>query len=249
MKRMKIVKPDGLLQLGDFAHPHEKHQKLADLFNRGAKHTIHAIGNHDLDHGHTKEQCVKSWGMPGRYYTKDIEGLRLIVLDGNDKGSPTYSKHGGYHSYVAPEQQKWLQKQLEESDMPIMVVSHQPLAGRIEIDNAKEIRKIISAQSDKVILCMNGHSHVDQQLSIDGVTYLHINSASYYWLGGKVRTAKYKDPLYAEMIIDPKKKEIRIKGISSDWLMGTPDDVGYFKGDNAKLKENVVPKIRDRKLG
>ncbi|MDG2389310.1 MAG: metallophosphoesterase [Planctomycetaceae bacterium] len=248
MRDMDKFGPDALLQLGDFAHPIKKFQKIADTFNAGADVAIHAIGNHDLDFSHTREDCVKAWGMPNRYYTKTVNDLRIIVLDGNDKGSPTHSRHGGYASYIGPDQQKWLAEQLSGSDSAVLIVSHQPLAGRIEIDNAKEIQTIISRHKDKVILCLNGHSHVDQQIDVNGVTYLHCNSASYFWLGGMVRLAKYKDPLYATMTIDPKKKEIRIDGIRSSWLSGTPEDAKFFTGKNAGLEKIVVPEIRNRIL-
>ena len=47
---------------------------------------MHVIGNHDTDAGFTKDNCIDVWGMPGRYYAKNIEGLQLLVLDGNDGG-------------------------------------------------------------------------------------------------------------------------------------------------------------------
>lgn len=248
MRQMNVFAPDGLVQLGDFAYPNEKHQKIADRFNQASEFTVHAIGNHDLDHALTREDCIKAWGIPARYYTRTVKGLRIIVLDGNDKGSPTHSHHGGYPSYIGPEQQDWLEKQLAGSSSPIMIVSHQPLAGRSAIDNAEQLQRIISRHREKVLLCINGHSHVDQQLQVDGVTYLHVNSASYFWLGGKVRLAKYKAPLFAQMTIDPTNKRITVEGVQSEWLSETPEDAEYFTGKNEGLQDIVVPEIRDRQL-
>lgn len=248
MRDMEVTSPDGLLQLGDFAYPNQRFQKFADAFNAGADVTIHAIGNHDLDHSLTRQDCMKAWGILNPYYTRMVKGLRMIVLDGNEKGSPTHSLHGGYPSYIGIDQQEWLEQQLTASDGPVMIVSHQPLAGRSAIDNAQDLQTIIYRHRDKVILCINGHSHVDQQIDIDGVTYLHCNSASYFWLGGKVRLAKYKDPLYATMTIDPKEKRIKVEGVQSTWLSGTPEDAGFFTGENKGLEKIVVPEIRDRVL-
>ena len=42
---MKLVKPDGLMQLGDFAYPNKAHQKIADDFNDSTDFAIHTIGN------------------------------------------------------------------------------------------------------------------------------------------------------------------------------------------------------------
>lgn len=247
LREMKKVRPDGLIQMGDFAHPNKKHQKYVDRFNKAHKNVIHAIGNHELDHGLTREDAKKSWGIPGYYYSKDIEGIKVIVLDGNDRGSPTYKSHGGYHSYIGKEQQEWLSKELEAAESPVLIISHQPLAGRIAVDNAEEMQKLLLPHQDKILLCLNGHSHVDQHLEINGINYLHINSASYYWLGGKVRLAPYKDPLFTTMTIDSKKGTISFTSSISKWAKGTPEDAGYFKdGKNKDLKEIVVPKISAR---
>ena len=247
LAEMKKEKPNALIQLGDFAHPNEKCKPSVDAFNKAHKHAFHTIGNHDIkDHGFTRADCKKFWGIPDPYYTKDVDGLRIIVLDGNEKGSPTHK--GGYPSYIGKDQQKWLERKLKNSTKPVLIVSHQPLAGRIAVDNAKEMQALLSKYSDKIILCINGHSHVDQLLTIDDISYLHINSASYYWLGGRVRLAEYKDPLFATISIDPHKKEITIKGVASTWKKGTPEDVDYFKGNNAKLKGIVVPKISNRTI-
>lgn len=248
MKDMAKQKPDGMIQLGDFAYPNGKHQAIVDTFNAGAKVTIHAIGNHDLDHSHTRKDCINSWGIPASYYTRNVKWLKIVVLDGNDKGSPTHATHGGYPSYIGNDQTSWLEKQLKIAESPVLIVSHQPLAGRSAVDNAKEIQAILSKHKGKIFLCINGHSHVDQKIEINGVTYLHINSASYFWLGGKARLAKYTDPLYAIMTLDPNSKMIEIQGVESSWLNKNPKDLNYFTGKNADAQNIVVPKIRNRDL-
>ena len=42
---------DGLIQLGDFAFPNDKHQVYADKFNAAHDQTIHVIGNHEFEYG------------------------------------------------------------------------------------------------------------------------------------------------------------------------------------------------------
>ena len=90
-KAMRALKPDGVIQMGDFAYPQEKHQKFVDAFKGLSEHPIHAIGNHELDHRCTREDARRSWGIPANYYSKEVGGLKIIVLDGNDRGSPTYT--------------------------------------------------------------------------------------------------------------------------------------------------------------
>jgi Icc protein len=81
-----------------------------NLFNQAHTRPLYVIGNHDTDAGFTKDNCIDKWGIPSRYYARDIEGLQLLVLDGNDAGSPTYK--GGYVSYVGKEQVEWLKEQI-----------------------------------------------------------------------------------------------------------------------------------------
>ena len=179
---MQVRRPDAIMQLGDFAYPNTKNRRVIDLFNQAHKTSLHVIGNHDTDAGHSKQQCLDVWEVPGRYYMTTVGGIQFLVLDGNDAGSPTYQ--GGYPSYVGKEQINWLKEQLTSLDGPIIVACHQPLAGAWAVDNAREIQAILSAASDKVLLALNGHSHIDDAVRVDGVTYLHINSASYQWVGG-----------------------------------------------------------------
>ncbi|MGB0991217.1 MAG: metallophosphoesterase family protein [Akkermansiaceae bacterium] len=248
LKEMKTVKPDALAQLGDFAFPDAAHQKYADQFNAAHDVTLHAIGNHDLDKGLKKSDCIKAWDIPARYYTKDVNGIRIIVLDGNDKGSPTYKSHGGYHKYIAKEQRDWLADQLGKANIPVLVLSHQPMAGPGEVDNGAEMRALFSQHKSKIIACINGHAHIDHHIESGGVNYLHLNSASYYWLGGKVRLAAYKDPLYATITIDAQASTLTVEGKKSTWEKGTPEDVNYFKGKRADWKQFVHPEISSRNI-
>src|SRR5690606_14561705 len=78
---MQTGKPDCILQMGDFAYPNAENQPLADEFNAAHPLSLHVIGNHDTDANHTKEACITRWKMPARYYTKDIKGMRFVVLD------------------------------------------------------------------------------------------------------------------------------------------------------------------------
>ena len=249
LEAMKKEKLDALVQLGDFAFPNAKHQAIVDRFNAAHEETIHVIGNHELDLGLTREDAVKSWGIPHSYYSREISGIKVIVLDGNDHGSPTYADHGGYHKYVGAVQREWLKKELESSQLPVVVMSHQPLAGQSAVDNADEMQKILSEHQDKILVAINGHSHVDQHIEVGGVHYVHINSASYYWLGGKTRLLSYQEPLFATLEIDPQAGELRIKGRKTEWSEKSPEEVGYYAdGKNRERQEVVRPQIGSRKI-
>lgn len=261
VKSMSSVRPDALLQLGDFAYPNEKNKEIIELFNRAHKKTLHVIGNHDTDSGHTIKQCKEIWGMPSRYYVENIEGLNLVVLDGNDKGSPSHK--GGYPSFVGEEQVAWLEEQLNKIVGPIIIVSHQPLAGPWAVDNAEEIQKLLSKYSDKILIALNGHSHIDHILKVDGVVYMHVNSASYQWVGGDyvhesypehihkkfpwiAYTCPYKDSLFATLTVDPEKMAIQIHGRKSKWVGKSPADLGKQMHPSLVSGEQVAPRIRNR---
>ncbi len=219
------AKVDGIMQLGDFVFPSEKNQNIIDLFNQAHQTSLHVIGNHDTDNGHTKQQCIDRWGMPSRYYTQQVKGIRLIVLDGNDPGSPDHK--GGYPAYIGPEQIAWLKAQLGAIKEPIIIVSHQPLIGSLAVDNAAEVQAILASAADRIIVAINGHTHVDSLIYASGIPYLTINSASYFWIGDKFRhesypreiheahqwmsrMCPYQDPLYSVMTIDPATMTIQI---------------------------------------
>ncbi|MCP4477485.1 MAG: hypothetical protein GY818_05280, partial [Planctomycetaceae bacterium] len=247
LNSMAKQKVDALVQLGDFAYPNKQHQRFSDKFNGAHENTIHVIGNHEFDFGLGRDDCFQAWGIESAYYQRDIGGIRILVLDGNEKNSPTYT--GGYHSYIGEQQQAWLAQQLEQTDRPVLILSHQPLAGQSAINNATEIQQLLAKYKSKILLCINGHAHVDSLLQVDGVTYLHINSASYYWVGGKKRMAYYQDPLYTTLTIDLANSIIHAEGKSSHWKPGdSPTTINFFERDNAAPESIVVPAIRERKI-
>ena len=61
-----------------------------------------------------------------------------------------------------------------------------------------------------------------------------------------MRLAKYKDPLFATLTIDPTAGEIIVAGVQSNWLNDRPHDVGYFERPDSAPREVVVPEIRSR---
>ena len=120
-----------------------------------------------------------------------------------------------------------VKRELSQADRPVLVLSHQPLAGRSAIDNAGELQSLLGAYREKVVVCLNGHSHLDAHLVVDGVHYLHINSASYYWVGGKTRMAYYTQPLYTTVSIDPDSATVSVEASHSGWRDKSPNCVTF----------------------
>lgn len=257
---MQAFQPDAIVQLGDFAFPDRTNESLVESFQSGGAKVLHVIGNHDLDNGLTKEDCCHAWNLSSPWYAVDVSGVRLIVLDGNERGSPQH--RGGYPSYIGPVQREWLDEQLASSPHPVIVLSHQPLAGTIAIDNAGQLQETLSDHSDKVWLAINGHSHTDDLLRVGGVSYLHLNSASYYWVGADFahrsypvadherypaleKTCPYRAPLFGRLEVDLGRREVRLVGRQTEWIGPSPTELGM---DSRTLTpgEEIAPQIRDR---
>lgn len=241
-EEMKTAEPAAVLQLGDFAYPNGQHQSLADQYNNAHPCALHVIGNHEFDHGLTRKDCYRAWGISASYYRRDVAGICILVLDGNEAGSPAYE--GGYHSYIGAKQQAWLEAELDAANKPVLIVSHQPLAGVSAIDNASALQQLLSKYQSKILLCLNGHSHVDSHVQVDGVSYLHINSASYYWVGGEKRLLYYADPLFTTVTIDWQTATINVASRVSRWKEKSPQEIGYFQSDDAPTETVVTPRIR-----
>ena len=259
---MKEESPDALVQLGDFAYPTKKNDAVTKAFEKAHSRTLNVLGNHEIDGGHTFDAVAKLWGMKGRYYTENINGLDLIVLDCNEK--PKNHK-GGYPAHIGEQQLEWLEKQLKTLKGPILVISHQPLAGTSSIDNAGEVQKLLNLAGDKVLLAVNGHTHIDDVDRVGEISYLHVNSASYKWVGGSHRnksypaeihskfrwieyTCPYQDSLFTTLTIDPANGRIDVKGRESQWVGKSPSQLGIAaKPDRTDGKE-ICPKIRGRRF-
>jgi len=263
LEEMNRVEVHAKIQLGDFAIPKPANNSFIAAFNQGNIPAYHVLGNHDMDEGYSKEQAIQSFGMPAAYYAQVIQGVRILVLDGNDPGSPTTK--GGYASYIGKEQQDWLNQQLEESKEPVIVISHQPIAGIYTIDNAVEMQNLLSVHASKIILAINGHAHVDQLIKVGGVSYLHINSASYYWVGEKHRhlsldsnthaaypllafTCPYADVIFGILTLDRRAKKLTLKGRKSSWIGPSPLELGYAILSLAEQEMYLNPQISNREL-
>ncbi len=260
---MKEEKPDALLQLGDFAYPTKKNEAVTRAFEKAHPKTLHVLGNHEIDDGHSFDEVAKLWGMKGRYYTENVSGLDLVVLDGNEK--PKNHK-GGYPAHIGEKQLEWLASQLKTLKGPILVISHQPLAGPSSIDNAKEVQSLLNSAADKVLLAVNGHTHIDHVARAGKLACLHVNSASYKWVGGSHRnksypaevhssfpwveyTCPYRDSLFTTLTIDPESGRIDVKGRESQWVGKSPSQLGIAAKPDLTDGKEICPKIRSRQLG
>lgn len=242
---------DFIIQLGDFCHKEEKSKSFLETWRTFKKTKYHVLGNHDMDLT-SKANIMDFWEMPKSYYSFDIKGIRFLVLDANflyqegefiDYNTGNFYVDNGLRTYINNEQIEWFTAELEASDLPTIIVSHQSLwhyqAG---VKNRLAVQKQMEKHQQKIICCLNGHNHIDFHHRQNGINYLEINSMSYQWIGDKQNAkrfpqellkdykwlnhlAPYEDPLYAFANINPN-GTMQINGVKSQWMSPSPDEAG-----------------------
>ena len=249
--------PDCLLQLGDFNYGVDDAHKCLGVWRQFDGPRYHVLGNHDMDKT-DKAHIRDAWEMPDDYYSFDHKGWHFVVLDRNhlridgtyhDYDTANFYVDGKQRGFADPEQLEWLADDLAKTDRPTVVFSHQGLgmSEAIEPDTAPGMIEQVLAKANqthpgRVVACLCGHHHIDRYQQRDGIHYLWINSASYYWVGADYgRMAPYTRPLYTFLTFHAD-GSIEVAGADSDWEKPTPAERGYPGA------EQLTPFIKPRKL-
>ena len=250
---------DCITQLGDFNYGKPESLECMDIWNRFEGNKYHVLGNHDMDF-YNKEHMVEFWSMPGRYYSFDCNGYHFVVLDRNNLKTTdgyVHYAHGNFYvdskmrGHADPEQLEWLATDLKATRLPAVVFMHQGLGMQNEAYPPGDARGAVEAVfeqanrdagTQRVAAVFCGHHHIDRYNRKNGIHYVWINSASYYWVGAKYgKMAPYRDVLFAVVTFHPKGL-IEIKGCSSIFEPPTPQDRDYPDADK------LTPYISDRRL-
>ncbi len=191
--QMKAQHADFLVELGDFKDQDPKPaeartlayvDRIESVFQQFGGPTYHALGNHDMD-SLSKAQFlahVKNTGVdPGRtYYSFDVKGVHLVVLDANFKADGAVYDHGNFtwnDANVPAVELDWLRQDLAAARGPVIVFVHQMLDGTRQetIKNAAQVRAVLEA-SGKVLACFQGHYHAGGYSQIAGIHYYTLRS-------------------------------------------------------------------------
>lgn len=237
---------DLVIQLGDFCHVDPVASDFLKLWKGAPCPRLDVLGNHDMDK-YSKSETMRVWGMPSRYGATVIKGYRWVWLDLNyflkDGQLHSYS-HGNYftngarHNYADPEQLAWLQRELQQSVEPVILLAHQPLGipgtdGTLPPEQL-QIAEILR-ETDKVRLCLSGHLHVDRIGAMGQVPCLSVNSASYFWYRGM---NPYTRPLFAFMEI--KGDALTVQGRTGEFETLPPDESATVEGRSASIMDRTV---------
>ena len=245
INEMNKLKPDFIVQMGDFCEPKPTNQIIMDIWNQFTGPKYHVIGNHDTDGGFTHDQVVNFWSAKDKYYSFDKNGYHFIVLNANEEKS--ISHYAGPPGMITDTQKDWLEKDIADSNLPVIVFCHQGIdndAGGVDKGNLVRVvfdRANQKSGTKKVQMVFSGHHHQDYYNIINGIHYVQINSMSYQWMGDKYASdhysqelerahpvlkdiAPYADPIWAFATIY-KDGSIKIEGKKSFFVSPTPDEL------------------------
>lgn len=232
-------RPEFLIQLGDFCHPQPESRPFLRTWHswRGPKHGV--LGNHDMDFG-TKRQILDLWEVERNYYSFDHDGFHFVVLDCNylnrggrfeDFAHGNYFGTGAQRDWVSAEQVEWLRADLRATRLPTVVFTHQCVgeywARGAHVNRAPVKAALAEANAGpggpKVVACFSGHQHADHHAQSDGVHYVLVNSASYYWVGESYGSlARYSRPLFTFVTLDAANGTLSIEGRRGEFVPPTP---------------------------
>ncbi len=128
----------------------------------------------------TKSEFLRGVEQNASFDVKTINGVRLVFLDAchRQDGVSYGRKNYTWTDTEIPEiQQQWLQETLSKKPQPTLVFVHQRLdvEGNYGIHSAAAVRKILQ-KSGQVVAVFQGHNHVNDHQTIEGIHYLTINA-------------------------------------------------------------------------
>jgi alkaline phosphatase len=138
----------------------------------------HVIGNHDL-YNLDKTEYLDILEMETTYYSFDVGAYHFIVLDVQfaADGSNLAHTYTGVFGFVPEPEFEWLRTDLEATELPTLVLVHQPLDdfteewGRPTVLNQAALQQLFAEDGD-VIAVFQGHTHSNSHRIIDGIHYV-----------------------------------------------------------------------------
>lgn len=143
----------------------------------------HVLGNHDMDNI-SKKEFLSNVTNPGdangkSYYQFVKKGIKFIVLDANYNADQSDYDSGNFNWEVAlipDKEMKWLEKELQTGDEPVIVFCHQLLDSENDlykglfVKNAKAVNDLLVA-SKRVLAVFQGHHHEGSYSVQNGIHY------------------------------------------------------------------------------
>jgi hypothetical protein len=214
-------------------------------------------------------------GMEHSYYSFIFGNIKFIVLDaafiryGNEFEvyyRRNYEKTEGIYPSIPDYELAWLQREINESSLPIVIFSHHSLENNFRkrgISNREEVQSIIRqavANGKEILICINGHDHADSINKIDNTYYFSLNAMSYKWFGPEFEHFCYSDEIHAKypylkdivlyteplsaIISIDEQNNIEIQGIEGDFEKITPKGLGITGPWDGRAISSSVSSMR-----
>lgn len=267
---------DFIIHCGDFCHNPIKYADFVSQYNDFSIPSYHVLGNHDFDELKF-EDVIRALGMPDECYYFDKNGFRFIALNDNylrlDGEDVPYSegnfyKHPKERDYLSRRQVEWLREVLMSSNNINVILSHGSLSYEDDVagdalKNREDVQNVIREANQtghRVLLCINGHLHMDFMRIYENVCYLDMNSASWDWMKEThdyfppelaaqyneiTHTVIYNDPIHAIITLTDD-GTIEIEGMKSTFFMGVTREAA--SGNDFDHLVRTVPEVKSAKI-
>jgi 3',5'-cyclic AMP phosphodiesterase CpdA len=258
--------PDFILQGGDFCYPAGAAAAMAE-WNRFAGDKYHVLGNHDMDKCDKAtimklwEMPRRYYSFDKgafHFIVLDRNCIRRVskpatgpsVTTTVDYAQANYGRAKTEDlSWCDAPQIAWLAEDLRQTDKPTVVFAHQPLVATdaaLTMGGGDQLVGVFDAANyaarrttgrPRVVAAFFGHDHEDRYAERNGIHYVELNSASYFY-DRATGANYYRDSLFSFITFDPA-GSITIEGRNSDWAAAaTPDTV----------RERTPPRISSRSM-
>lgn len=275
--RAKREQVDFVIHCGDFCTPPD-YPEAIEIYNGFEIPTYHVLGNHDFDK-RPHDEVIAAFGMTNGYYYFDKNGFRFIVLDENycridgvdvPYAVGNYFKHGDCRDYISQEQIAWLEDTVMSSPYPMILFSHGSLqredvnGGAVRNrEDVQDIFRRAHSCGKRILMCINGHYHVDYMRIYEHVCYFDVNSATMYTLcekhephglfgeefhkkhPGSAHLAIYNDPIHAIVTVS-EDGCIEIEGMESSFFKGVSKEMISSGSCHQGIK--ITPRVLSEKI-
>lgn len=228
-KMNSYFNPDIVMQGGDLSDGRDDETPkilgiAKDMLGELDSPVYHVVGNHEA-RDIKKEQWLELFGYKRTFYTFDVKGYRIIVLDGNFAPTNRASKNTNsledigpevedfYPGIVTTEQISWVKEVLRTSqEKKVLVFIHQPIVDRTIVKertkllmNGELLREMFSENG--VLAVFSGHIEETCYIEEGGVKYYTIQG---FHKGNKAIEGTKDEPVFAEISLENEDLEVRM---------------------------------------
>ena len=150
-------------------------KEINNIFKKVKAKKLYSIGNQDLKH-FSKKEVQKALGVNYDYTSKDIKGIRLIVMDNNYRVAPDKEYDG---ARLGKKELDWLRKEIA-TEAPVLIFSHySPIpiptesGWKKDFHNANKLTELLEKHNN-IIAVISGNSSKNSIRKENGIPYISV---------------------------------------------------------------------------